>query len=213
MHGMQLPWIDSPASGVQRKMIERAGGEVALATSIVRYAPGSRFDSHIHERGEEFFVLEGTFSDEHGSYPAGTYVRNPPGSSHAPFSTNGCTIFVKLRQMTKEDTDVVRLLPQEQRWVTRDAGVDHSLLHSSELVQVELIRMKAGSKLAKRTAQRGEEMFVICGNVLCCDTSPVVLTRWSWMRTPGDEHCALICSDDTLLWVKRGHLCEVENKG
>lgn len=81
-----LPWVDSPMSGVQRRMLERDGEEVARATSIVRYAPNSYFSAHTHKGGEEFFVLDGVFSDEYGNYPAGTYIRNPVGSRHTPFS-------------------------------------------------------------------------------------------------------------------------------
>ena len=87
-----LPWVDSPIKNVQRRLIERDGGEVARATSLVRYAPGSNFFSHVHELGEEFLVLEGDFNDEYGSYGPGTYVKNPPGSAHAPFTVKGCTI-------------------------------------------------------------------------------------------------------------------------
>jgi anti-sigma factor ChrR (cupin superfamily) len=76
---------------------------VARATTIVRDAPQSRFSAHAHDRGEEFLVLDGVFADEHGIYPAGTYVRNPPGSSHAPYSDEDCTLFVKLRQFQPED--------------------------------------------------------------------------------------------------------------
>ena len=86
----ELPWIASPKSGVERRMLERQGDEVAKATSIVRYKPGSKFQAHLHELGEEIFVLDGTFSDETGNYSAGTYIMNPPGSSHAPFSESGC---------------------------------------------------------------------------------------------------------------------------
>src|SRR5262245_2098677 len=78
------PWVPSPQEGVARRMLDRIGGEVARATSLVRYVPASTFPSHQHGGGEEFLVLEGVFSDEHGDYPTGTYVRNPPGSAHAP---------------------------------------------------------------------------------------------------------------------------------
>jgi anti-sigma factor ChrR (cupin superfamily) len=94
-----LPWMPSPQLGVERRMLERQGDEVAKATSIVRYKPGSKFQAHHHELGEEIFVLDGTFSDETGNYAAGTYIMNPPGSSHAPFSESGCTLFVKLRHL------------------------------------------------------------------------------------------------------------------
>ena len=89
-------------------MLDRSGGEVARATSIVRYAPGARFDRHVHGGGEEILVLEGVFSDESGDHPAGTYLRNPPGSAHAPFSREGCVLFVKLWQFTAGDTAALR---------------------------------------------------------------------------------------------------------
>ena len=94
-----LDWVASPQAGVDRRMLERSGAEVAKATSIVRYQAGSKFEAHHHELGEEILVLEGVFSDENADYPAGTYVMNPPGSSHAPHSVDGCTIFVKLRHL------------------------------------------------------------------------------------------------------------------
>ncbi len=91
-------WLPSPAQGVKRLMLEREGGEkVSRATSIVAYAANSQFSSHSHPKGEEFYVLFGTFSDEQGDYPAGTYVRNPPNSAHKPFSREGCLIWVKLQ--------------------------------------------------------------------------------------------------------------------
>ena len=75
--------------GVDRRPLDRIGEEVARATSIVRYAPGSRFSAHTHGGGEEFIVLDGVFQDEHGDYPPGTYVRNPPGTRHTPGSEPG----------------------------------------------------------------------------------------------------------------------------
>ncbi|MCT0213616.1 cupin domain-containing protein [Synechococcus sp. CS-1326] len=90
-----LPWTPSPMAGVDRRMLDRRGGEVARATSIVRYAPGSHFDRHIHGGGEEILVLEGVFQDDQGTYPAGSLLRNPPGSVHRPWSEAGCTIWVK----------------------------------------------------------------------------------------------------------------------
>lgn len=90
-----LPWLASPMPGVERKLLDRRGGEVARATSIVRYSPGSRFQRHDHGGGEEILVLEGVFEDDHGRDPAGSWLRNPPGSTHRPLSESGCTIWVK----------------------------------------------------------------------------------------------------------------------
>ena len=98
-----LDWIPSPMPGVDRRMLDRNGEEVARATSIVRYAPESFFSAHSHGGGEEFFVLDGVFSDENGDYSKGTYVRNPVGSRHTPVSKKGGTIFVKLHQFDPDD--------------------------------------------------------------------------------------------------------------
>lgn len=103
VHGARLPWTSSPAPGVDRRMLYRVGDEVARATSIVRYAPGSKFPRHAHDGGEEILVLEGIFQDEHGDYPAGTYFRNPPGTSHMPAASGGCSLFVRLWQFRKGD--------------------------------------------------------------------------------------------------------------
>src|SRR5271169_6461023 len=95
--------------GVHRRMLDRIGDEVARATSIVRYAPASHFSMHIHDGGEEFLVLDGVFQDEHGDYPADSYVRNPPTSRHTPGSATGCTIFVNLCKFGVQDRTDVRL--------------------------------------------------------------------------------------------------------
>ena len=116
VHSEELPWVESPLPGVERRMLERDGEEVARATSVVRYAPNSSFDPHTHGGGEEFFVLDGVFSDEHGDFGPGTYVRNPPGSRHTPGSAKGCTILVKLRQMDPDDQETVRIDTTAAPW-------------------------------------------------------------------------------------------------
>jgi anti-sigma factor ChrR (cupin superfamily) len=104
-----LAWEPSPMSGVDRQPLDRVGDEVARASSIVRYAAGAGYSTHTHGGGEEILVLDGIFSDEHGHYPAGTYLRNPPGSSHTPFSADGCTLFVKLRQFHPADATPIHI--------------------------------------------------------------------------------------------------------
>jgi anti-sigma factor ChrR (cupin superfamily) len=112
-----LDWTPSPMAGVERRMLDRHGEEVARATSLVRYAPGSRFERHSHGGGEEILVLEGTFSDEQGDYPAGTYLRNPVGSNHAPSCEPGCTILVKLQQMHPADQQRLVIDTTNSTWV------------------------------------------------------------------------------------------------
>lgn len=206
-HAARLPWVDSPQHGVQRKMLERVGAEVAVASTIVRYAPGSRFAPHQHALGEEFFVLSGTFSDEHGHYPAASYVRNPPGSSHSPFSDEGCVIYVKLRQMAPSQSQRVVITATQMQWTPGgcNPGCEQALLYADALETVCLLRLGAGCTIPARSVPGGEELLVLDGSVSMAGTSQA-LEPWSWVRQPAATLPALHSTSGALLWVKRGHL-------
>jgi anti-sigma factor ChrR (cupin superfamily) len=119
VHGGKLEWVPSPAAGVDRRMLFRIGDEKARATSIVRYVPGSAFPQHTHSGGEEFVVLEGVFQDEHGDYPAGSYIRNPPGTSHVPASADGCAIFVPSGSFAPKTAIRLSVFPAKAMWARR----------------------------------------------------------------------------------------------
>src|SRR5271170_1174788 len=141
VHAARLEWTPSPIPGVDRGMLDRIGDEVARATSIVRYAAHSRFSPHTHGGGEEFLVLDGVFQDEHGDYPPGAYVRNPPTTSHTPGSEPGCTLFVKLWQFDPGDRTPVRRDLSTLSFAPAPGrpGVEFAVLYESarELVLVE----------------------------------------------------------------------------
>jgi len=179
---------------------------VARATTIVRYAPGSAFSEHVHGGGEEFLVLEGVFTDEHGDYPTGTYVRNPINSKHTPSSAPGCVIFVKLRQMTDLTEARVVIDTHHVDW----SPVDHlpnessTLFHNPnthELVQLE--RWPNNTTLPPRTFERGAELLVIEGHFKDdLDT----FNTGSWLRLPAGATLRASTFTETRVWIKTGHL-------
>jgi len=200
-----LPWIPSPELGVLRRMLERQGAEVAKATSIVKYLPGSKFEAHQHELGEEILVLEGTFSDETGSYGAGNFIMNPPGSVHSPFSESGCTLFVKLRhlgpdQITREVIDT-KTAPWYQGMVPG--------LHVMPLMQ-----QGTGSTLVKWAPQTyfnphrhhgGEEIFVVDG---VFEDEHGRYPAGSWIRSPHLSLHKPFSKEGCTIFVKTGHLLD-----
>lgn len=204
--GHALPWVASPEPGVDRRMLERSGDEVAVATSIVRYAPGSRFPTHEHALGEEFLVLSGTFSDDDGDYPRYSYVRNPPGSRHAPRSAEGCIILVKLRQMAGDETETVRDFAFSRWWQTDFApGIERAMLYANRRQRVSLLRFAPGATLHQRDIPGGEELFVIEGSIQLPGNTES-LGPWSWSRSADARQPSLSSAGGALLWVKRGHL-------
>ena len=199
-----IPWIVSPEAGVERKMLDRVGDEVARATSIVRYAPGSAFAPHTHELGEEFLVLSGTFEDDQGVYPAGTYVRNPPGSRHRPFSTEGCQIFVKLRQFQAGDD--AQIVIDTWQAVFRPGlvpGLSVLPLHEYGSEHVALVRWAPGTRFQAHTHWGGEEIFVLEGTF---SDEYGDYPAGAWLRSPHLSKHQPFSDPGCLIYVKVGHL-------
>jgi hypothetical protein len=205
VHAAQLPWVDSPVPGVQRRMLDRIGAEVARATSLVRYAPNSTFTAHTHGGGEEFIVLDGVFQDERGDYPAGTYVRNPPTSRHTPGSASGCVIFVKLWQFAPEDRETV-VIDMNSHQARPDAGrpgvsVMPLFQDLRETVQLEV--WQPGTQIEVTYAD-GAELLVLEGSFVCEADS---LAALSWLRLPTGGHLSAKAGRaGARVWVKQGHL-------
>lgn len=205
-----VDWVASPLPGVDRMMLDRVGGEVARATSIVRYAPGSSFEPHTHDMGEEFLVLDGVFSDASGDYGPGSYVRNPPGTSHAPWSEPGCTIFVKLRQFEADDLTPVAIETAADgnngaegwRPLPPD-GLETFDLHRHGLEFVRLLRLAPGTVVPRHGHVGGEEILVLDGTL---EDEFGVYPKGTWNRhPPGSRHRAWSDTGCTM-WAKVGHL-------
>ena len=200
----ELPWSPSPLPGVERRLLDRSGGEVARATSIVRYAPGSSFAAHSHAGGEEILVLDGTFSDETGDHPAGTYLRNPPGSSHAPFSAEGCTILVKLRQMHQADQACVRIQTRQSAWLPGLVpGLAVMPLHQFGSEHVALVRWAPGTVFQPHRHLGGEEILVLEG---VFQDEAGTYPAGSWLRNPPGSVHSPWSDQGCTIWVKTGHL-------
>lgn len=192
-------------AGVERVMLDRVGEEKARATSIVRYAPGSHFARHQHPGGEEIFVLSGTFSDEHGHYPAGWYLRNPPGSSHQPFSVPGAAIFVKLWQMQPSDGHTVRLDTNDPSLWQRQEGREVCPLFSSGMEQVSLQRFARGQTVFAESTNSAE-LLVLDGSVAMAGQP---YERGSWIRLPEGEFPQIAANaQGATVYLKTGHLTQ-----
>ncbi|MDE4133283.1 cupin domain-containing protein [Phaeobacter sp. QD34_3] len=201
VHFDDTPWVPSPAAGVERKMLDRIGSEVARATTIVRFAPGSSFTAHTHDGGEEYFVLDGVFQDEDGDFPVGSYVRNPPTSRHTPAARDGATILVKLHQFDPEDRQLVQI-------DTTKAGEEPLHLFRDAREEVRLLTWGPGEEVSL-DAPGGAEVFVLEG---AYRESGEDFARWDWLRLPpGGTFEATAGPDGARIWMKTGHLAEMLN--
>ena len=196
-------WVKSPSDGVSRVHLEREAEESGHTTSFVRFAPGSSFSEHTHPQGEELYVLDGVFSDEFGDYPAGTYIRNPPGSRHRPFTREGCELFVKLDQFQAGDTEKLVIRPEDQKWQPGIGRLRVLPLHSFEAEHTALVFWPENEVFQPHTHWGGEEIVVLEGRFI---DEHGEYPAGSWLRSPHMSRHFPRVEEETLIWVKVGHL-------
>lgn len=199
-------WHTSPSSGVERLYLERDNmGEYAKASSIVKFHPGSKFDNHTHDNGEEIFVLEGTFSDQHGDYPHGTYLRNPHNSDHIPFSKDGCKILVKLRQFQNGDTVSIVKDTLNSVWLQGLVpGLKVMPLHTFQTEHAAMVKWEPNTQFNTHKHWGGEEIYVVDGVFYDQFGS---YPKGTWIRSPHlSEHRPFTKNEGALIFVKTGHL-------
>lgn len=202
----QYHWVASPQIGVERVMLDRVGAEKARATSIVRYAPDSSFPRHLHPGGEEILVLSGSFSEGDVHYPAGWYLRSPPGSSHQPSSEGGATLFVKLQQMPEHEQRHVRIDTRDAAAWHRQGGSDICSLYSDQREQVSLRRLGPHEHLSAEHGA-GAELLVLDGEIVSDDRA---FAAGTWMRLPAGAPLAITAGlQGATLYLKTGHLADM----
>jgi anti-sigma factor ChrR (cupin superfamily) len=202
-----MRWESSPSGTVWRKPLYRRGGESGPVTSLVRYAPGGAFPEHAHPEGEEILVLDGVFSDEHGDYPAGTFLMNPHGSRHSPHSNPGCTLFVRLRQYPGNDRP--RLVADTSATDGWRPGLVDGLSVRPLYSQggypetVALVRWTPGTHFQRHTHWGGEEILVLEGELA---DEKGRYPQGTWIRSPHMSQHTPFSEQGCLIYVRVGGL-------
>ncbi len=205
MDSAEMAWQRSPSATVWRRRLHRVGGaETGQLTSIVRYDADSSFPAHDHPEGEEILVLEGTFSDEHGDSPAGTYLLNPEGFRHAPFSREGCVLFVKLRQYAGEGRAYVKLDTNAIPWdATEQPGIAVKTLYRdprfADVTRLE--RWVPGAAPGVQVREGGLEILVLEGSL---EDEHGSYGPGTWLRLPDGAEHAPRSPEGCVLYAKSG---------
>jgi hypothetical protein len=207
-----MDWTPSPSGTVWRKRVHRVGpAESGQVTSLVRYEPGASFPAHNHPGGEEILVLEGIFSDEHGDWPAGTYLLNPEGFSHSPFSQDGCLLLVKLRQYPGADRQHVVINTRDVGWTGSVRKIASWKKLYAQKPYTDFMRLEAWdapAELGQINFPQGAELFVLKGGFSDEFGS---YNQYSWLRIPAGGSIAPTSSDYCELYIKEGGFNYLDN--
>lgn len=205
MDSQGMEWTPSPGGHVLRKRLHLAGpAESGQVTSVVRYLPGANFPAHDHPDGEEILVLDGIFSDEHGDWPAGTYLLNPEGFRHGPFSREGCTLFVKLRQFPGRDRRHIATQTNDQPWTdSTQPATSLQALYSQQPYtdRMRLERWESAAEAGPISFAEGAELFVIKGSF---SDDHGHYRAHSWLRIPPGGVLHPTSNDSCELYIKEG---------
>lgn len=215
----ELPWSPSPwIPGINRKFLDRYGnGQFVPSTSVVSFGPGVRDPYHAHPHGEEFYVLEGVFTDHTGDYLPGFYVRHPIRWCHAPYvdvRSAAAVLWVKVSQIAEDGEPIIVKdtcdlgLPEWRDGACAAGRIRVLPLHESartgERVWIELWTAGTGTVVAQPPG--GEEIFVIAGTLV---ENGVRHPAPTWIRNPmagAGTRFQRFAPEPCKLLVKSGHL-------
>lgn len=214
-----LSWSPSPwIPGINRKFLDRYGnGQFVPSTSVVSFAPGVRDPYHAHPHGEEFYVLEGVFTDHTGDYLPGFYVRHPIRWCHAPYvdvRNAAAVLWVKVSQIAEDGEPIIVKdtcdleLPEWNDGACHEGRIRVLPLYESartgERVWIEL--WTSGARKVVTQPAGGEEVFVIAGTLV---ENGVAHPAPTWIRNPtrgAGTRWERFAPEPCKLLMKSGHL-------
>lgn len=211
MRTSNMQWQASPSQSVWRKRLHLVGdAESGQVTSLVKFEPNSSFPIHDHPDGEEILVLEGVFSDEQGDWGAGSYLLNPEGYRHQPYSLEGCLLFVKLRQYQGRGRNHVTLRRNDLDWQPSPYSgvmVKHLYHETAYPESTQLECWQPGMETIDRTYPDGIEYFVLEGSF---SDHKKIYCKGDWIRLPAETRHSVQTKEGCTLYVKLNALSQLK---
>ncbi|MFD2178452.1 cupin domain-containing protein [Veronia pacifica] len=202
----KMPWEADKESGVYSKPLAFENTAKGHNSKILRLSPdiSTEFEAHF---GSEILILNGEcdFMSESKSQRAvyGDYLRFPPGVPFTISSHPGCIMLVKQNQFSATDQKQSFVSMSSADWTKAQGELEMLSLHEFNGEQVALIKWPAGKHFFSISHFCGEEVFVLSGEYR---DEFGVYPAGTWMRNPHMFEYNPFCQEDTLLWIKVGHL-------
>ncbi|MHB1215126.1 MAG: cupin domain-containing protein [Thiobacillus sp.] len=199
---VSMEWL-ATAAAEWHKPLERIDA-AARSTRMVKCAPGRVFDPPVAGLGEDILVLEGVLADARADYPAGTYLRNPPGAPCALRSDQGCTLFVKCHAFEADDSAVVRIDTVNAPWLPGMVpGLSVLPLPPHQHAHAALVRWQPGTHFQAHGHFGGEEILVVSG---VFEDEFGRYPAGTWIRSPHMSRHQPFSRAGCTIYVKTGHL-------
>ena len=176
-----------------------------VATKLVRISPSSILPPEMIGGGKEVLVLEGTYNDQRGEYPTGSYMRFPPGTKQEAFTDKGCLLFVKTWQFEPTDRKRVNIdaFRAEMKRPRKRQGVVLQQLYSDYREDVRIEHWERNHRLVIHQCN-GLEVLLLSGEFFEPSASYKPL---SWVRLPPGRPLKVVVGDQGVrVLIKESHL-------
>ncbi len=196
-------WYSKDKASIVKKRLEYISANKPRLTTLVQYPAGLTFKKCSHDRGEEFLVLSGDFSNDANEYSIGSYVRNPPGMKCIASTEHGCTLLFKTGQFHKMDKTRLAANAYEYNnlWVSAgEPGVSRVELHQFLDESINLYKIRPQCWITFEQRLHNIEVLVCTGSVIVAGTEYAAGT---WFRYPPNSRIKIVSVSDACLFVKK----------
>ena len=189
-----IQWQETQVKNVFKKILAIKDKE---ETSFIKLKEGSVLNQEQKINSVEIFVLEGTYINEYGKYPQGTYLRLPLENEALVKSDKGCVIFRKTNFFT--DNEKLIIDTNASAWLQGQGNLEVKPLHN----QTALVKWPKNERFIPHKHWGGEEVVVLHGVFI---DEYGEYPKGSWIRSPHlSEHFPYV-NEETIIFVKTGHM-------
>ena len=189
-----IQWQETQVKNVFKKILAIKDKE---ETSFIKLNEGSVLNQEQKINSVEIFVLEGTYINEYGEYPQGTYLRLPEENEALVKSDKACVIFRKTNFFT--DKQKIIIDTNTTLWLQGQGNLEVMPLYE----QTALVKWPKGERFIPHKHWGGEEIIVLKGVFM---DEYGEYPKGSWIRSPHlSEHFPYV-NEETIIFVKIGHM-------
>ncbi len=189
-----LEWENTQNKGIYKKLLSKKENE---ETSILKIEESSKLNNNSKINSVEIFVLEGIYKNEFGEFKSGTYL-NLPNEDEAFVSSNtGCVIFRK--ENCDKGVENIIIDTNSTPWLKGQGNLEVMPLFT----QTALVKWPQNERFIPHKHWGGEEIFVLKGRFM---DEHGIYPKGSWIRSPHLSTHFPFVEEETIIFVKTGHL-------
>ena len=189
-----LEWENTQNKGIYKKLLSKKEDE---ETSILKIEENSKLNNNSKINSVEIFVLEGVYKNEFGEFKSGTYL-NLPNENEAFVSSNtGCVIFRK--ENCDKGVENIIIDTNSTPWLKGQGNLEVMPLYT----QTALVKWPQNERFIPHKHWGGEEIFVLKGRFM---DEHGIYPKGSWIRSPHLSTHFPFVEEETIIFVKTGHL-------